>query len=169
MEKVNRNFQFLKKIEGFDKSEIDFTKKMLTHQNKYGIGKIKSEYLFEKIDANVHYNFQKKFFEKEIIVKYFICFEVFILKIFKEIDSKHKVEKMFDKEHKFNSINPVKNNIIKQGNSKTKIKINHKSSASYSNTPTNQTNFRSETAKKNANGQNNYENDKQAKNFYNSL
>ena len=85
---------------------------------------------------------------------------------------------MNNKEQKFNLINTVKNNNIEQANSKTKRMINHKPSASYSNTPTIQINFvkmventkisRPGTAKRNANSQNNYtEKDKQANILYN--
>lgn len=52
MSKVNNDFNFLQKIEGFDKSDIIFNKRMLYHQNKFGRGKIKSECFFENRENN---------------------------------------------------------------------------------------------------------------------
>ena len=65
---VNKNFQFLKKIERFDKSDAKFNKMMLFHQNKYGMGNIKSEYLFDKREKEFQFVPPRKFLTKEIKV-----------------------------------------------------------------------------------------------------
>ena len=74
MEEVNEEFKFLKKIEGFDKSEINFNKKMLIHQKKFGIGKIKSEFLLDKLESDIAFVSPDKYVAKELHV----CFN-FIL------------------------------------------------------------------------------------------
>ena len=70
MEIVNKNFQFLKKIERFDKSDANFNKMMLFHQKKYGIGNIKSEYLFDKREKEFQFVPPRKSLTKEIKVNY---------------------------------------------------------------------------------------------------
>jgi len=68
MESMKKNFEFLKRVEGFDKSDVHFNKMMLSHQRKFGMGRIKSEFMFKETTKGFQFVSPTKLLTKEIIV-----------------------------------------------------------------------------------------------------